>query len=653
VGISLPGLVSSCRSFFTYGLGKKSSVDDLQSVIFRLRQTVSKSFNSNEIDKAKITLREIKDEVLEEGDSLEVVINDVILVADLHLHVIKIKEEKKYQKKYEQERDKVLNRLSNEFVSLEEIDLSAEKNCLLNVYLGGSLNQGFSVDVKDYSLKYLCSNVHSLSNRELSKSIKVAKKLIESLKNQENLKDLIDFCLSSPLEGLLSFYNSGLKPFEKVQLLFKIIHYLGLDEFQKNSLEPFLEKFPGIPLNQVPKTIKYLNLFKRGYLWENREEVNFSEDVEKVDFSRFEALEELKLCGLEKIRAKHFNSIPNKSLIKVLFLERMSVIGFDFSSFKGLRELRFSTINNLTVGQFNSIPNKRNIKCLTFGINNIELNLSGFTSLEVLDLRESISFKAEQFNTIPVEVKSSIKELNLRYNTVADFEFSEFNSLTVLNLGFVLDFTADQFNTISSQAKSSIETLDLSCLGLDFMGEIRGQGVEGFDFSEFISLKTLVMKQSRGVTANLFNTIPLKAKSSIEILDLSFLGSYMMYIDGEALIMQDAGVAGFDFSEFTALRELRLSGVYQFTAAQFNAISENAKCSIRILDLSEINVTGFDFSGFTGLKEVNLSRSIGLTAMALNSMSEDSKESMESFNLSHTGVDLSDLSGFTNLKPHT
>ena len=53
----------------------------------------------------------------------------------------------------------------------------------------------------------------------------------------------------------------------------------------------------------------------------------------------------------------------------------------------------------------------------------------------------------------------------------------------------------------------------------------------------------------------------------------------------------------FDLSDFTGLTTLKLSFA-TITAAEFNAIPQASKASIKALDLEGVDCNGFDLTGF-------------------------------------------------------
>jgi hypothetical protein len=552
--------------------------------IFKLKETLSTSNDYNEVVEIKKTLESLKVYLSKEDVEVRTLVRDVITVAKVHLHALI---------PFEKERTKALQQIPDRMISLEGV----EQSCIGD-FLPSMLK---NTDGVEYSLKVLCGGIASLSNEQLPGSIEITEKLIDSLKDKGKVSELIDFCSKDP---------------SKIQSLFIILDYLGLDEFQRKNLEPFSKVFPNVPLDQIPKTIKQLDVSNL--------------NVGKVDFSKFEHLESIDLSGSKALTAKQFNSIPNKASILSLNLEGVNVRGFDFSEFTGIKNLDLSDVQDLTARQFNSISNKSSLENLK--LNNIDIknfDFLDFKELKGLDLRDVQELTAVQFNAISQEAKDSIEHLDLSSSSGSDklsitgFDLSSFRKLKSLNLSGTEGLTARLFNAISKKARDSIEDLDLS-----------RSNVSGFNFSGFTKLKSLTLRPVYKLTAMQLSTIPLEAKASIKDLDLGF-----------------TRFKDFDFSGFTGLKKLDLSFTKNLTAAQFNAIPVEAKASIESLDLRYMSdITGFDFSGFTGLKSLDLESTKGLTAEQFNAIPLEAKASIEELSLDGYSVIGVEFSDFVNLK---
>jgi hypothetical protein len=550
-------------------------------------------------------------------------------------------------------RDQIIKNLSKKVISLEGIDLDKAGD-YLSVLLEDDDRFSFADQSmerrQNFSLKALCRNIDELSNEQLPESIDIAEKLIESLKDETGVSELISFCLE----------NSS-----RVQSLFTIVHYLRLDDFQNAHLEPFNKVFSSISLDQAPATINQLDLSLK--------------DIRGIDLSRFEFLKILNLdrtAGLSVSWLNYtplFNAIPPevKVSIRVLSLCGVNVTGFDFSSFTNLKTLDLSYTEGLTAAQFSAIPSEVKASIEDLNLSYVDItgfDFSGFINLKALNLCGSTNKQEINLINYQLQAKASIKTLGLNWKDVTGFDFSGFTNLKTLLLECPNEaFIAAQFRTIAVEVKASIEHLVL-------MGGLTG--VTDFDLSDFIHLKTLKLSYIL-LKAEQFNAIPVEVRASIETLDLSYVDTLKDfdfagftnlkslclndYCGGltaaqfnaipnkasiETLDLSSVGVTGFDFSGFTNLKSLCLNDYCGgLTAAQFNAIPN--KASIETLDLSSVGVTGFDFSGFTNLKALNLMNSKNLTTTQLNAIPEQVKASIEALNLMFVDITNFDLSGFT------
>jgi hypothetical protein len=436
-------------------------------------------------------------------------------------------------------------------------------------------------DIKHY--------VSSILTRDLQTVIQILDRLIEVLKDENKVPQLISFCLNEYDILFPGSDTSDRKDLLRFQILFEIFDYLKLDDFQKEYFEPFNEKFPSYPFSKTPRNIKQLKFS------------NIS--IQNVDLSRLSSLEEITLescvvrrefgLGRENRIQKFFDSIPNKKNlttvrfvdldtneldlsrfvnIKSLYLDDVhnskffldniikdnieslyfkgcECFGFiknlDFSKLVNLRELFFeftiisSYDTGLGVDKFNANVNASNLEKLHFISSNMQgFDYSKYTEIREIKLERVINLTAVIFNGIPN--KEKVRKLELVFCDVLDFDFSGFNALSLLRLSNITDLDETQFNSIPN--KQGIEVLNLN-----------GANTKGFDFSRFIRLKELILCDVEYFTAAQFNAIP--NKSSIELLDLTSMN-----------------VAGFDFSGFTSLKKLDLEDVEGLTKDQFESI---------------------------------------------------------------------------------
>ena len=254
-----------------------------------LEETVSSLSHLVEVMDLNYNLRELQGEIFEEGNEIKGLVDRVILTASNHIVELR--------NKSLEERDQVLESIPDRAISLVGISLDGVENSPLETMLE-SVDED-DISITEYSLKDLCGKILDIPNQQLSESIEIAEKLIESLKDKERIANLIAFCSKSP---------------SRVKILFSIVHYLALEDFQNKHLESFNKVFPGISLDQAPETITQLDLSKRN-------------------------------------TAEQFNAISPqaKASIEHLNLKGIDITDFDFSGFTGLRDFDLLNAKGLTV----------------------------------------------------------------------------------------------------------------------------------------------------------------------------------------------------------------------------------------------------------------------------------------------------------------
>jgi uncharacterized protein YjbI with pentapeptide repeats len=552
---------------------KFDSKEAFTAAVFDLKKELSTSDDYNQVNEIKQTLEELKVTLSKEDDEVKTVIRDVISLAKVHLHALT---------PFKIEKIRELQRVSDRMFSLEGIDQS-----IIGDFFPSLLE---STGNKEHSLKVLCGGIAFLSAEQLPASIEIAEKLIESLKDKDKVSKLINFCSKDP---------------SKVQSLFIILDYLGLDEFQKKSLEPFNKVFPNISLDQAPKTIKQLDLS--------------SSNVGKVDFSKFEHLESLDLSCCNDLTAEQFNSIPNKASLITLNLEQINVQNFDLSGFTRLKSLILYGSKNLKAAQLSSISLEAKASMEDLDLTFISLKnfkFSGFTGLKKISLSYTEDLTAAQFNAISIKAKASIESLDLSNTVVTDFDFSGFIALKKLTLKETKNLTSAQFNAIPLETKMSIEELNLG-----------GYYIKNsdFDFSTFVNLKKIT--SDCRLTAEQFNTLP---KGNLEEINFDH-----------------ADLTDFDFSKLVKIKKITLF-FSEITATEFNKIPVEGKASLEELTLYKMDVTAFNFSGCIALKSLHLGRSKGLSAKQFNEI--PNKKLIEDLSLSNVQIKDFDFSEFINLR---
>jgi hypothetical protein len=466
--------VDNFDSFIKDGRIKPELANDFRESISELEEKVSSLSSSVEVMDIKSTLGKLQDKISEEGDEIKELVSRVILAASDHLNEI-----------YDKKRHEALEKIPNVIVSLVGISLDRLENSLLGFMLENADENDTSIT--EYSLKDLCGKVIGISNQQLPESIEIAEKLIESLKDEDEIENFIKFCSG----------NSS-----RVQSLFSIMHYLGLDEFQNDHFEPFNKKFPNIHLEQAPKTIRQLDLSGK--------------NIEGVDLSRFEFLEILDLSDAKGLTTQ-LNTIPNKASIRTLNLSNVDVTHFNFPTLTGLKKLVCN--GSLTAAQFNAIPAevRASIEHLELNkVGSVGFNFSGFTNLKTLISTDSLEsstltgISAAQFNSIPN--KASIEHLDLSYGGMSEFNFSDLEKIKNLNLNNSSGLTEEQFDSIPN--KASVESLDLGYTN-----------ITGFDFSEFTKLKKIELVDTDDLTDFQINSF----SEGVEIIttDISLNGGFI------------------------------------------------------------------------------------------------------------------------------
>jgi uncharacterized protein YjbI with pentapeptide repeats len=433
---------------------KADSEASFKSAVLELKKIISKSDDYKQISEAKATLEDLKDRISEECSEIQTLVSSVIRIAIVHLHTLESTKSSDSLKEYQQQRIEILQKIPDKRISLKGSGLNLENSFLLEMLEGHE---------QEYSLKKICGSVSFISNEQLSDSIEVAEKLIESLKDEGRVLDLIQFC-----SGDLS----------KVQILFALTNYLNLSEFQDEFLEPFNKVFSETSLEYAPVSIRQLDLSKQ--------------NVEGIDFSRFDNLKKIILSRAQGLSAAQFNTISPaaKASIEILDLSEvgarfftlfgMDVTDFDFSAFTSLKTLNLYGVRGLTAEQFNGILSS---DVETLDLREVDVTgfeFSGFTSLKTLTWIRYLT--ATQFNAVPASAKAFVRNLDLSHVNVTDFNFSEFTNLEALYLNGIQSLISLPEN-----------------------------------IGEFTSLREVFLKDSRGVISLPTSITNLSSSCSIDI----------------------------------------------------------------------------------------------------------------------------------------
>jgi hypothetical protein len=296
--------------------------------------------------------------------------------------------------------------------------------------------------------------------------------------------------------------------FPHPELLKKInFSYFDLQHFNLSNLETIedLNFQYGLNLtseqfNAAPKEyLKRLNLSSSPLPFGL--EGGYSTNVTGFNFSSLVKIEDLNLSKVGGLTADQFNSLPKEHL-KRLDLSGIDITGFDFSSLVKIEDLNLSEVNGLTADQFNSLP-KEYLKKLDLlgsqiGLTGVSsknvtgFNFSNLNNIEDLNLSSVDGLTVNQFSSLP---KESLSNLYLNSICVTDFDFSSLVGLEVLNVNFCNSFSSEQM--ISLPFLENIKDLSLS-----------NNDILGFDFSLFVYLRNLNLRDVTNLTPEVFNTVP-------------------------------------------------------------------------------------------------------------------------------------------------
>jgi hypothetical protein len=454
---------------------KEESKENFTKAVFELQDTILNSSDSRQISNFKVVLEDLKGKVCKEGSEVKTLISIVANVANIHL-------------------------CHTTTISLEGIDpnITGPLSTIIELTQDGH--------VPEYSLKELYDGIKIIPEQQLSEFIEISEKLIGALKDEGEVKELITACSGDP---------------SKAKILFIIVDFLCLYDFQSKNLEPFNRIFPNIPLDQAPEKIKSLDIVNTKNLTPAQfnnipastkaliEYLDLSsfDDVKNIDFSQLTNLK--RLTGVKGLIADQFNAIPQtaKASIENLGLSDFNAEGFDFSECSGLTNLSLEGCRRLSNVQIDSIPNKASIQSLSLagpktvlslsGADSIgsKLDLSKFTGINSLNLsynREAIAL----FDSIPLETRNSIETLNLSGVIILDgvktasFNFREaMGNLKVLTLDEAEAMTFMHFNFMPQETKDSIVEVSLEGINQSEYSKPMQIGIDGFMFEEFAAFQ--------------------------------------------------------------------------------------------------------------------------------------------------------------------
>ncbi|MES2200577.1 MAG: hypothetical protein V4489_10490 [Chlamydiota bacterium] len=396
-----------------------------------------------------------------------------------------------------------------------------------------------------------------------------------------------------------------------VGILFGIVDGLNLQDFQMQYLEPFRKVFPKVPFSEIPNTIMSLDLPRAHLHMEKRK-----------DLSDFTRLKTLHGFAKELLKSLPMDSKESIEELEFAFSDEVEV---NLSEFSSLKKLKFFMGYKYTAQVINNIPSevKQQIKELELSSEALtEIDLAGFTSLKTLALKNTKNVAAF-LNNLPPEVKQSIEELDLSSLDLKGIDLSGFTGLQKLKLYDHQEGAPELIKSIPPEIAPNIKELILSQLDVD---EI--------NLSDFDGLKKLDLSSAGGFVVRLINRLSLKARPKIEELSL-----------------KNADVWKIDLLDFTGLKKLNLFGSQGKISAFIEELPLETKQGIEELILGGLsNVTGVNLSDFTSLKNLRLSDITNGIANILQSLPLKTKKEIREIDLSSSNIIGVTLPDFTGLK---
>ncbi len=317
---------------------------------------------------------------------------------------------------------------------------------------------------------------------------------------------------------------------KNVAMLFKLVDFLCMYDFQRKHLEPFSEKFPGIPLEQTPETIFELTVLG-----------NMPEDF---DFTRFVDLERLNAFEVRNLTWAHIKTIAPH--LKVLHLPdaywRQSL---DFSKLSNAEKIT-SLLGVLNASNpMNDLVHCKKLKVLhfPFGCDVTHMDFSQFPDLEDLDLNgceglgqthlDQLS-QLKNFKTLKLHTSESIESYN----------FSGLRHLEIMHISLPPDQTVTQAQI--NQLLQNLKTLILS----------NAMNVEELNFSRLNSLERLGLSAVTNLTVAQIQQFP-DTLTSLSLPDKIRSSSSV-----------DEGIKDVNFAQFPRLKNFSLFYRHLLTDAQ-------------------------------------------------------------------------------------
>ncbi len=470
----------------------------------------------------------------------------------------------------------------------------------------------------------------------------IMQRIIESIKDDKPID----------LEEFKRMFGDENYP-DAVKLLFQIIDYFSLQDFQNKYLEPFNIHFPEIPLSKYPDTVQSLDLTSIPVLREEELNVlasirenlrtikipyNFIKTNKEIfKLSEFRSLTSLTILSSTVPVRNLLNDLSpeGKAKITELHLSACNMKDLDLSQFTGLRTLHIVNPTGLVITALNSIPQAVRERLTELNLLNCKnkltgINLSDFKELRILSIKnkrndsgnEVMLNAVEILNTLSSAAKAKITALDLSGCNITGFDLDEFINLTKLNMAQTKGLVGNILNTLPEDVKGKIADLDL-----------RNCSIIGLNLSKFTALTKLDFQNTRGSIETGLNTLTGATKAQITELNLS-----------------NRKIKDLNLAEFTNLTKLQVALAKGSIGAVLNTLPQPLKASITELDLSGCDITGLDFSEFKNLKKLNVAGARGSVGLALNTLPQSIKASITELDLSSCDITDLDFTEFMNLR---
>jgi hypothetical protein len=410
--------------------------------------------------------------------------------------------------------------IQSETLTTSQFD-SLPKTCLKRLKLKGDvrhLNFSTLIDLEELTVDCYRMDVGQVNS--------LPKQRLKKLCLDGNVRiSQVDFSDFNALEEIRVFSNEDISTFESYPIkadqfnnfpnpgiLKKMsLRDLDLQGFNFSNLEQIedldfkyvknftSEQFNALPKNQLKK-LDLSSVLLPSYLEEEEEDILIN--VTGFDFPSLLKIEELDLGAVKGLTAVQFNALP-KEYLKKLNLSEIDVTDFDFSRLENIENLNLFKAKGLTAEQFNALP-KEHLKKLNLSgtlpfnlgggasVDVTDFNFSSLKKIEDINLSETSGLTAQQFNTLP---KDYLKTLHLDLICLTGFDFSDLVNIESLSVNNNTTFT--QSNMLELPSPERLKSISLY-----------NNNVSDFNFSSFISLRNIELNRAKGLTPEVFNTVP-------------------------------------------------------------------------------------------------------------------------------------------------